>query len=972
MNNIRKNIIVWQQIFARAIRENRQQHRGQMRYYALGLFVFVVCLIYTAFWSVAQEVAPAANPVPAENPAGQAAASVEFGKQISPLFARNCVACHNAKKAEGGLNLESHSATMKGGDSGASVIAGKAAESVLLQRIIDKDDPMPPAGNSVGAKPLTEAEVELVRSWIAAGALAPTAAEAMKLNWQPLPPSVHPINAVASSNDGNYLAIGRGNQAYVIRNPAISSLDQAYALVDPAVAEVLKASGANVDSANGAAQLDIVQSIAFSPDSSRVAVGGYRSVKIWRRNSGPVESIATGIASSQNSIVAISPDGLNFAISSDGKPVEIINLKSSQSHRFLKSHVQTVTALGWIDSGVLISCDASGAYLLTRVATNEVQPLSGNGLVSAKSLLTLTADKFLAVGADSKLYTIALNVPGNSLEMRVVDGLDQVQSVAAGGSGAVAVGLASGVCRLINRDNYTAIREIKTAGPVQQVAVSYNGALIATSTGSASAQLWRSEDGNAIAALDRDYRFTQMVAIAQRNVNRQQGLIDRLGAQHGELKKAVEAETAALAKVQESRDKAATELAAKETDLGTANAAVAEGQKAMAEAEAAVAAAMKMVETRKAELEAKQKAVAEATSKKNAAAEEVAKRDQALATSKDAQQRAAAKVPEMDASITTEKQRLEAMKKEADELAANPAAKHQAKQIAFAADSSRVAIADESGRVHLFSTTGGAPEANFETVAPAIALATTPSGRLISLTNNGNLQQWDAGLAWQLERIIGDFENSPFSDRITAMDFSPDGKWLAVGSGPPSRFGDIKIVDVATGAVAKDLGEVHSDSVLAIRYSPDGRKIASAGADKLCRILDAETGKQIVSLEGHTHHVLSVAWKDDGVTVATGSGDQTIKVWNVETATQIRTVAGAKKEITALAFLGQANQFMAVDASGTVRLIDAGNGNQVRAYAGADGAVLTVSISPDGKFVYSGGQSGNYWVWQVEDAKKLK
>ncbi len=961
MNNLRKSLFVWQNFLARSARESRQQHIGQFRYYTLGALVFLACLIYSAVWSAAQEA-----------PVGQPAASVEFGKQIAPLFAKNCVACHNAKKAEGGLNLESHPALMKGGDSGVSVIAGKATESVLLQRIIDKDDPMPPVGNAVGAKQLSEAEVELVRAWIAAGALAPAAAEAMKLNWQPLPPSVHPINAVASSNDGNYLAIGRGNQAYVIRNPAISSLDQAYALVDPAVADVLKASGATIDTASGAAHLDIVQSIAFSPDSSRVAVGGYRSVKIWRRSLSAIESIATGIASAQSSIVALSPDGLHLAVSSDGKPVEIINLKSSQSHRFLKSHLQAVTALGWLDAGTLISGDASGAYSLTRVASNEVQPLSGAGLVATKSLVVLSPDKQMGVGVDGKLYSIVLNLGASSLEMRAVEGLDQVLSVAAGSSGPIAVGLASGVCRLVQRDNFAAVREIKTAGPVGQVAVSQNGGLIATSTGSAAAQLWRSEDGVPVAVLDRDYRFTQLVAIAQRNVNRQQGLIDRLGAQHGELKKAAEAEAAALAKVQESRDKAAMELAAKEADLGKANQAVAEGQKLMAEAEAAVAAAMKMVETRKAELDAKQKAVADATNKKNTAAEEVAKRDQALATSKDAQQRAAAKVPEMETAIATEKQRLETMKKEAEELAANPAAKHQAKQIAFASDNSRVAVADESGRIHLFSTTGGAPEANFEVGAKTTALAVSPSGRLISLAGNGTLQQWDAGLAWQLERVIGDFEKSPFSDRVTAMDFSPDGKWLAVGSGPPSRFGDIKIVDVSTGAVAKDLGEVHSDSVLAIRYSPDGRKIASAGADKLCRILDAETGKQTVSLEGHTHHVLCVAWKDDGVTLATGSGDQSIKIWNVETATQTRTIAGAKKEVTALAFLGQTNQFMAVDASGTVRLVDAGNGNQVRAYAGADGAVLTVAISPDGKFVYAGGQTGNNWVWQVEDAKKLK
>jgi WD40 repeat protein len=117
---------------------------------------------------------------------------------------------------------------------------------------------------------------------------------------------------------------------------------------------------------------------------------------------------------------------------------------------------------------------------------------------------------------------------------------------------------------------------------------------------------------------------------------------------------------------------------------------------------------------------------------------------------------------------------------------------------------------------------------------------------------------------------------------------------------------------------------------------------------------------------------LSVAWKDDGVTLATGSADLSIKIWNVDTATQSRTIAGAKKEVTALNFVGQSNQFIAANASGTVQLLDAGNGSQVRAFGGAEGAVLAVGVSPDGKHLFAGGQSGNNWAWQIEDAKKLK
>ena len=48
----------------------------------------------------------------------EAAAEVDFNRDIAHLLSKNCVACHNAKKSEGGLNLETHTSLMAGGDTG--------------------------------------------------------------------------------------------------------------------------------------------------------------------------------------------------------------------------------------------------------------------------------------------------------------------------------------------------------------------------------------------------------------------------------------------------------------------------------------------------------------------------------------------------------------------------------------------------------------------------------------------------------------------------------------------------------------------------------------------------------------------------------------------------------------------------------------------------------------------------------------
>ena len=72
-------------------------------------------------------------------------------------------------------------------------------------------------------------------------------------------------------------------------------------------------------------------------------------------------------------------------------------------------------------------------------------------------------------------------------------------------------------------------------------------------------------------------------------------------------------------------------------------------------------------------------------------------------------------------------------------------------------------------------------------------------GKAITLAANG-LRVWDFTSEWKLERTIGSPDDaSVFADRVTALDFSPDGKTLAVGSGEPSRSGEIKLFDVASG-----------------------------------------------------------------------------------------------------------------------------------------------------------------------------
>ncbi len=92
-----------------------------------------------------------------------------FAGVIAPIFEGKCVGCHGPEKSKGGLRLDSFTAMQKGGEDGAVLKPGDAAQSLLAQRIslpVDDDDHMPPAGKS----PLTTNEIALLKWWIQVGA----------------------------------------------------------------------------------------------------------------------------------------------------------------------------------------------------------------------------------------------------------------------------------------------------------------------------------------------------------------------------------------------------------------------------------------------------------------------------------------------------------------------------------------------------------------------------------------------------------------------------------------------------------------------------------------------------------------------------------------------------------------------------------------------------------------------------------
>ena len=209
-------------------------------------------------------------------------------------------------------------------------------------------------------------------------------------------------------------------------------------------------------------------------------------------------------------------------------------------------------------------------------------------------------------------------------------------------------------------------------------------------------------------------------------------------------------------------------------------------------------------------------------------------------------------------------------------------------------------------------------------------------------------------------------------DSVLALALSPDGKKLAAGG--CDRV--VRVWDVSAGYASAKLEqsiENHADWVLGLALAADDKHLFSASRDKTAKVWDLVAKESVLTFPDHQAPVYGVAVKADGKTGFSVGEDKQLRAWNAGgEGKQIRATPGHNDFVLKLIAHPTQPLLLTASADKTVQVWNVDSGKAVRTLSGLTDHVFALAVSPDGNLVAAGSYAGEVAVWKLADGATVR
>jgi WD40 repeat protein len=228
------------------------------------------------------------------------------------------------------------------------------------------------------------------------------------------------------------------------------------------------------------------------------------------------------------------------------------------------------------------------------------------------------------------------------------------------------------------------------------------------------------------------------------------------------------------------------------------------------------------------------------------------------------------------------------------------------------------------------------------------------------------LYVWDT-TKWTPAFPPAEHNGNPFS-----VEFSRDGKYVLRSAQDQASRHFVQVWDAQTGSVLGSFAE-HRQDIWAIKSSPDGRTVATAGSDYTMKLWSWNPQsfgamREIWKTESQKVGFADrFAFSSNGAWVLTGSDDTTVRIWSANDGTLLHELEGHTGHVFAVAASPDSTLFASAGEDTTIRLWDATQNppREIHKLRGHIGVINSLAFSSDSRRLVSGSRDRTVKIWEI-------